>query len=300
MDSNLIDAIIREYVAKTTCELGIYFKDLSSGTELTHGADMSYPSASVFKIYVLAELFRQIGEGRFTLADRYPLNDEDKSSGSGVMRLLDCGLNPTIKDYATLMMIISDNTAADFLFKLTGKENIRNNVINALGLKNTKCDLTCSDLVNTCFQIKPGQSLADRVRSKPNLRKTPAFTGGLEENDETSPRDVGKMLELLYTGKWVNREADDQALSIMKLCQTNSRIPKFLPPGTSVAHKTGSIDRVANDAGIVYTANGDYILALFYNGNTASEEEYLTNSNYLIGEELLASISRDIYNAFVQ
>ena len=167
-------------------------------------------------------------------------------------------------------------------------------------MKNTKCDLTCSDLVNTCFQIKPGQSLADRVRSKPNLRKTPAFTGGLEENDETSPRDVGKMLELLYTGKWVNREADDQALSIMKLCQTNSRIPKFLPPGTSVAHKTGSIDRVANDAGIVYTANGDYILALFYNGNTASEEEYLTNSNYLIGEELLASISRDIYNAFVQ
>ena len=300
MNSKLIREAFQKHAATATGNLGIYFKDLVTGEEGTHCADEIYQSASVFKVFVLAELFRQINEGKFTLKDRFPLKSEDKSDGSGVMLLLDDGMEPTLKDYATLMIILSDNTAADFLFKLTGRENIIANVIEPLGLKATKCDLTCKDLIAACYQIDPSANLEEESSKAPYLRNTPAFTGGLELNDETSPRDVAKVLELMYNGKWVSPEADAQAIAIMKQTQTNGRIPKYLPKGTPVAHKTGTMDRVANDAGIVYTPKGDYILTLFYNGNTASDEEYMSNSRGFFSEALLAHISEDVYNAYVQ
>jgi len=301
MKGKLIREVFEKYAATVSGELGVYFKDLSSNEEITHFADNTFPSASVFKIFVLAELFRQVSEGELILDDRYLLKDEDKATGSGVMCLLDAGIEPTLKDYATLMMILSDNTAADFLFKLVGRENIINKVLKPLNLDCTKCDLACKDLIAACFQIDLG---ADPEKASNNggadLRNTPAFTNGLELNDITSPREVGKLLELLYHGEWVNAEIDNQVLEIMKLCQTNSRIPKYLPKGTVVAHKTGTMDRVVNDVGIVYTPKGDYILAVFYNGNTATEEEYLENRHNFLGEEMLAHMSQAIYSVYTE
>ena len=179
-------------------------------------------------------------------------------------------------------------------------DNIIRNVLQPLGLENTKCDLSCKELVAACFQTEVGADLRTCFpNGRPNLRNTPAFIGGLAENDETTPEEVGKMLELLYNGAWQGRESDEQELQILKLCQTNGRIPKYLPKGTAVAHKTGTMDRVVNDVGIVYTPKGDYILTMFYNGNTADEAEYAANPHGHFGEELLAGISRDIYDAYV-
>lgn len=300
MDRKLFCEIIEKHERTATGDLGVYVKDLSSGEEFMHNAQDVYPAASVFKIFVLAELFRQIGEGRFSLEDRFPLKSEDKATGSGVLQLMDDGMVPTLKDYATLMMILSDNTAADFLFKLVGKDNILQNVLQPLGLRDTKCDLTCRELVAACFQTEVGADLRTCFpNGRPNLRNTSAFTGGLAENDETTPAEVGKIMELLYTGAWQGKESDDQEMRILKLCQTNGRIPKYLPKGTAVAHKTGTMDRVVNDVGIVYTSKGDYILSMFYNGNVADETEYAANPHGYFGEELLAHISRDIYDAYV-
>lgn len=299
----IIDSVweaIQRRAATVTGKLGVYFKDLSTGECCALCGNEVFPSASVFKVFVLAELFRMVDAGRFRLSDRFPLKDEDKSEGSGVLQLLDSGIELTLKDYATLMMILSDNTAADFLFKLAGRDEIKAYVLDELELSSTKCDLTCSDLIAVCYGMKPGEELSYCIgHTPPFLLNTAPYTGGLERNDETSPQDISRMLELLYQGKWVSRAADSQALDIMKLCQTNARVPKYLPRGVAVAHKTGTMDRVANDAAIVYTEKGDYILSMFYNGNTASEEEYRSNCNNLVGDELLANLSRDIYDIFV-
>ncbi|MBR0051446.1 MAG: serine hydrolase [Firmicutes bacterium] len=294
-----IKQIIEAHACRGTGSLGVYFKDLQTGETAEYHAEEPLQSASVFKVFVLAELFRQIKDGKHTLQDRYPLKTEDKSEGSGVLLLLDDGMELTIKDYATLMMIISDNTAADFLFKLVGRDNILEHVIRPLGLTATKCDLTCSDLVAMCFEMDPGETILERfARGGLNFRNTPPFTCGMEMNDECSVKDVSKVLELLYHGEWMGRELDDEALAILKSCQTNARIPKYLPKGTVVAHKTGSMDRVANDAGIVYTPQGDYILSMFYNGNTASAEEYESNDHAYFSEELLAHLSEAIYREY--
>ncbi len=305
MKNETIQCIFEEASAKMTGRLGAFFQNLATGETAGVRIDESFPSASVYKIFTLAELLLQARQGRFSLDDRHPLDTSFKSEGSGLLSLLDDGLNPTLRDYAKLMMTISDNTAADFLFNLVGREAIARDVLRPLGLSRTKCDLSCRDLIAVSYNLPPGLPYgAFEARyaalGRPSLRNAPAYVGGLTENDETSPGDVSRILERFYRGTWVDAEASREALDIMKRCQTNSRIPKLLPPDCHAAHKTGSMLRVANDAGIVYTPSGDFILALFYNGNVASEEEYAANASGRLGDELLAGLARDVCNAFLE
>lgn len=293
-----IRQILEHHAASVTAKFGIYFKDLVTGQEACLDADGVYPTASAYKVFVLAELLRQVREGTLRLDSRYPLCDLDKAIGSGVLRLMDDGLGATVRDYATLMMILSDNTATDFLFRLVGRENIIAHVLEPLSLTATKCDLTCTDSIAAYFDLPPKVRLTFVNGKGPNLRNAPAYVGALEHNNETSPREIAKMLELFYRNQWQGPELDGLAMEIMKACQTNSRIPFHLPNGTPVAHKTGTLDRVCNDAGIVFTPKGDYILSLFYNGNTASKEEYEGNFKNHFSDALLAQISLDVYNAY--
>ena len=294
-----IRAIAEKYRDSVTGRLGVGFTDLQTGESFSLMGDDEFPSASTFKVYILAELFRQAQEGKFKMSDRHVLTDEVKSVGSGVLYNLQAGLTPTLQDYATLMMIISDNTATDFLYDFVGAENIKNNVLVPLGLSNTKCDYTCKKLIALYYQADPsdGPETFDQEKS---YRKPPDYLCQTPENDSTSPNDMMKILKLVYEKKLFTPWVCDEMLNIMKQCQTNTRIPKFLPGNIEVAHKTGTMDRVANDVGIVYTPKGDYILTLFYNGNTASEEEYNKNVHGIMSDSLLAEISRDIFEEYTK
>ena len=299
--SESILEIARQSAASSTGKLGFAFLDLTTGESCSlNGGDL-FPAASVFKIYVLAELFRQIGDGRFKLSDRFPLKPEYKSEGSGLLYLMDDGLQPTLRDYALLMMTISDNSAADFLFRLVGQEQIQRHVLDALSLKMTKCDLTCDELVTRCYGLEPGMTLEDLANLGPvSYYRSPYYLCTAERNDVTSPLDTLRLMEHYYRGTWCDRDACDTILGIMKECQTNSRIPRYLPKNTDVAHKTGSLDRIENDVGIVYTPRGNYIISLFYNGHLGTVEEY-ENANYrgYFGDELLARLSRSVYDCFI-
>jgi len=296
MKKDIVEHIFAANAATVTGKLGACFLDLKTGESAAWNGDDAFQTCSVFKVFLLAELFRQVKEGWYALSDRHALQTEDKSYGSGLLRLFDDGADLTIRDYALLMMKISDNTATDYLFHKVGRDNIRRNVIEALSLTKTKVDLDCKNLLAVCFKRGVGAP-PDPVR--PNLRNTEPYVNALELNDETSPRDITKLLTTVYRGEWQGEEMDRQMLEIMKLCDGSTRLTKYLPPKTPVAHKTGSCDRVANDAGIIYTPKGDYVLALFYNGNVASEEEYRANLDRHISEEVLARISREVYYAYM-
>lgn len=304
MATETIQNLLQASAARTTGRLGAFFQNLCTGETASVRADEVFPTASVYKVFTLAELLLQAKQGRFSLDDRHPLDTAFKSEGSGVLAMLDDGLAPTLRDYAHLMMAISDNTAADFLFHLVGRDAIRRDVLLPLGLSRTKCDLSCRDLIAVCYNLEPGLPYGAfearyNAMGRPSLRNAPAYVGALAENDETSPADVSRLLECFYRGTWVDADASRGALDIMKRCQTNSRIPKYLPAGCRATHKTGSMLRVANDAGIVFTPKGDFILSLFYNGNTASEEEYEANASGRLGDELLAELARDVCKAFL-
>lgn len=295
--------VAAEFQKNSTAPLGFAFKDLKTGQVISYHGDKPFPTASAYKIYILAELFRKAYAGECSLSDRHPLTEEVKSIGSGVLEQMDPGLNPTLKDYATLMMILSDNTATDFLFNFVGRDNIKKNVIDALGLVNTKCDWGCARLIDIYYEMNGRnfeQLREDNGGVNPSYHNSKWYQCVTEENDQTAPLEAAKILELLYRGEWVSPEASEGMLAIMKQCQTNTRIPKWLPPDVAVAHKTGSLDKLNVDIGIVYTKKGDYIICMFYNGNLADEAAYNSNDRGRVGDSYLADLSGAIYNAYME
>lgn len=295
--------VAERFQKNSAAPLGFAFRDLNSGRTISYHGDQPFPTASAYKIYILAELFRKVYAGECRLSDRHPLTEEIKSAGSGVLAELDPGLNPTLKDYATLMMILSDNTATDFLFDFVGRDNIRKNVIDALGLVHTKCDWGCAKLIDIYYEMN-GRSFeqlrADNGGQRPSYHGSKWYRCITEENDQTAPLEAMRMLELLYRGEWVCPEASAGMLDIMKRCQTDSRIPKYLPQGVETAHKTGTLDKLNVDIGIIYTAKGDYILCMFYNGNLASRADYDKNDRGRVGDSYLAELSGAIYQAYME
>ncbi len=289
-----------EETAKTvTGPLGIGFKDLNSGEELYYNGDMVFPMASVYKIFVLCELFRKQKEGTFSFADRHTLLESEKRIGSGILELIGEGAVLSMMDYTMLMMVISDNTSTALLQKYTPAEDIQANLIKPLELRDTL--------------YVPGAGLCDfygvtveeyrKITSEGgrfHARNGSYFRCVEPKNKQSSPRDLLKILSLLQEGRLIDAQSDRQILDIMLKCQTNDRIPKKLPAGVRVAHKTGSIDHLANDCGIVYTDCGNYVLTLFYNGNLASEEEYEGSEWTAVGNQLLSGLSAEVYRIFTE
>ena len=295
MNIEAIRAIAEKYDAMTSGDLGLLFTDLKTGETVTLNPDKELPAASTFTVFLLAEFLRQCEEGKYNLMDRHELKEEFVSPGSGVLCDLLPGMNLTLLDYARLMMMLSDNTATDYLFHLTGRDNIKNNVIDAFGLTKTKCDYPCKLLIETYFD--PAHKVMEGER---NWRNTDDYLCLTPTNDSTSANDMAKVLKMAYDKTLFSPWVSEQMIDIMKRCHTNSRIPKELPRDVEVAHKTGTMDKVANDCGIVYTEKGDYIICLFYNGNTASQEEYDANKKGRLSDGLLAEISKEIYAAYME
>ncbi len=326
-----VKQVIEDEVSKVNAKVGVGFKDLKSGIEVYFNPDWRFLTASVFKIFVLIELYRQVLEGKIDLNDRYTIEVYDKSPGSGVLKLLDCELNPTIRDLAKLMMIISDNTATDILIKILGKDNINRTVREVLGLNNTLIALNTKEIIFDMFELKNRDALISALRdlgvridassinasnalkeffyrevSSPIniefLRIKCRLMDGIEAsgrtltdyglNDYSTPRDTVKALSMLYNKEILTPELCNEIISIMAYCQTGERrLKRYLPRNVIVAHKTGTVPGVVNDVGIIFTDKRDYILAVYVN-----EISSPGGSSYIdVGEDLIANISRRIF-----
>jgi len=298
-----VSDIINSYAGKITGSLGVGYKNLSNGDEFYLNGDVRFPAASVFKVPVLIELFNQAEKGLVSADDMIELKEEDISLGSGILGLLTPGIKLPLRDYALLMMISSDNTATDYIVNLLGKDNIAA-MITSMGLKNTTVDYTCDEL------IKAGRNLPLDTPREDALKLLRSGTLEINEsmisdptvpNDWMSPWDITEMFSLIYNKKVVSEKACDAMLEIMSKCQTNNRLPYLLPSiGPSaveqVIHKTGTLFKLANDAGIIVTNKQTYILSVFYHGHYADPKEKDT-PGVTFGERLIAEMSRDVFDA---
>ncbi len=289
-----LNDLIQRAISQVSGKVGIGYKNLATGETFFYNGDDRFVAASTFKVPVLVEFYKQIIQGTLELEQSYTLQADDIIFGSGVLQELTPGLSLSLKDYATLMMIISDNTATDVITNTVGKANI-NATMTELGLSNTKVMWTCKELLYNAVGIKADD---DEETIKTKLSKgvldyeASCFTD-FEINDFTSPADMVSLFDSIYHHKILNDFACTAMINTMKRCQTNWRMPRYLPPGIEVSHKTGSIGGVANDVGIVYTDQADYILAIYYHGEAPK-----TRINHQ-GFDFIANLSREIYDYVV-
>jgi beta-lactamase class A len=275
--------------------LGVGVKHLDTGEEVGFNGDELFPTASVFKVPVIVELYRQVEAGKIRLDDRLVLKDSEKVPGSGILKELTEGLEVTVKDLSRLMMILSDNTATDMIVERVGKENV-NAAMRRLGLRNTLVVADCRDLL---FDLVGENSLPDEEKTLDlylKLAKAGATKGswslGTERNDVTTPVEMNKLLGYIVEGTAAGRTSCDAILATMEKCQTGEyRVPKYLPAEkVRMQRKTGSLPGIRNDVGVItILATGErYCISCFTKG---AEDVFAA-------EEAIARVSRNVYQYF--
>ena len=275
--------------------VGLSARHLESGREIQHNAADVFFTASTLKVPVLVELYRQVDLGAVDLNQRVELTDRHRVPGSGILKEMTAGIRPTVHDLAMLMIIISDNTATDILYNLVGGDNL-NNTLRELGLRTTRIPMTVRQLLFSVVGLDPGnpdhtyETCASRLFNQEYLLDGAGYD--IDRSDVSSPGDMCKLLELLYSGDLLSNASRNGALDILKRQQLRTVIPHALPVGTDVAHKTGFYHGVRADVGIVFSPTGPYAVAIMAKDVTCPDR--------LVFDLSLAALSRAVYDDMVE
>jgi beta-lactamase class A len=255
---------LKEYIKNSTKgykgETAIVIKDLETGWQIDFNKDEDIPSASLVKIPIMMAYFCAAQEGKLKLSDTIELKAADRVDGSGPVKLGLPGSSYTIEDLIYSMITQSDNTAANMLINRFGIDEL-NRYFAKFGLKHTNLSRKMMDF---------------------KLRKH-----GIE--NYTTVADMAYILEELYDGKFINKKISEMCLKLLAGQKVNDRIPKRLPPGVIVAHKTGLENGVCHDVGIVYTKKGSFLICV------------MTKHNYTTArstKRLISRISLLAYNYY--
>lgn len=283
---------IESVITKVPAYVGVSAKHLETGRAIQHNADEIFFTASTFKVPLLVELYRQVDQGKVDMGQRIELTDDLRVTGSGVLKELSKGIQPTVHDLATLMIIISDNTATDMLYNLVGKDNL-SNTLAELGLNKTRIPMTTRELLYNIVGLDTGNPMHtfQMASDKLYLNQLDLNADGFseEQSDVSSPGDMSRLLEMVYRGEVLSASSREAFFDILKRQQLTNIIPSRLPPGTEAAHKTGSYHSVRCDVGIVYSPNGPYTVAIM-----AKQVQ----GHRLEVDLSLADVSRAIYDEF--
>jgi beta-lactamase class A len=203
---------------------------------------------SVIKIPLMAEAFRQIEQGKFALTDRIKLTDAMKQPGTGIIRSLDAGDDLTIKDLLTLMIIVSDNTATDLVYDKVGGPEAVNRLMKELGL-------------NSIHSTGKADAWFKALAAAPSAE---AFhRDGKVHFGVSTPRDMGRLLEMLEKGEAVSPGASAQMLRIMRGQVYSSRLPRYVA-GYRIPHKTGDfLPYIGNDVGVLEGGGKRIVVSIF-------------------------------------
>jgi len=254
-----LEAALRDMDAQLDGVMGVAIEDLTTGNHIFLHADEVFAQASSIKITVLAELYRQAQQGKLRLTDLYTVQASDLVPDSDIMGGLTPGVTRvTLRDLATMMVAVSDNSATNVLIDRVGMENV-NAMLDSLGLAHTRLRRKMMDL--------------DAARQG-------------RENIST-PREMMTLLEDLQKGKVLNKESTADFFKVLST-NKNSWIPRDLPADVKIANKPGALEGVRNDSGIVLVEGRPYVICVM----TA----FLTNERD--GEQAISKVSLAAWRMF--
>ena len=239
--------------------MGVAIEDLTSGEHYFLREDEVFAQASSIKITVLANLYLQAQEGKLKLTDLYTVQSSDLVPDSDIMNGLTPGVTRiTLRDLATMMVAVSDNSATNVLIDRVGMQNV-NAMLDSLGLTHTRLRRKMMDLQ----AAKEGR-----------------------ENIST-PREMMTLLDAIYHGKVLNQQS---TADFFKVLSTNkdSWIPRQLPADLRIANKPGALEAVRNDSGIVFVEGRPYVICVM--------TSFLRNERD--GEEAISQISLETWRLF--
>ena len=265
-----LEASILRTTRSVNATWGVYVKSLQTGEEIAVDADRQMETMSTIKIPLMVEVFEQIKAGRFSLSDKYTFVEKDSQPGTGTIQRLDPGAVMTVKDLITMMIIVSDNTATEVLYRMVGGPDAVNARMQTLGLKSTRA-------MNVPSRWFPA------LRAAPTTEQF--YRDGASPFGFSTPREMGRLLEMMERGTLVDKTSSDLMLGIMRGQLYRTRIPRYLT-GYTIPHKTGDfLPYVGDDVGVLEAPGRTIVLSVF-TGNHFGSGEALENAIGLVAKEV--------------
>ena len=268
-----LQASIERTTKSINATWGIYVKSLDTGEEIAIDADRQMETMSTIKIPLMIEAFEQIKAGTFALADKYTLVADDIRPGTGIIQRLDAGAVLTLKDLITLMIIVSDNTATDVLYRMVGGPDAVTRRIAAMGLRNT-------------HPVNNGAAWFAALRAAPSPEAF--YREGKHPFGLSTPREMGTLLEKMERGELVDKASSDLMLQIMRGQLYRTRIPRYVT-GYRIPHKTGDfLPFVGDDVGMLEMPGtpGKTVVVSIFTANHFGSGEALENAIGLVAKEV--------------
>jgi beta-lactamase class A len=264
--------------------LGVQVRYLHENVEVGVAEDEVFAAASVIKVPIMVETYRQAAAGLLSLDEPLPVLAEEIADGSGVLRYLHAGLALTVGDAVELMIIVSDNTATNLLMRRLGSGAV-NVTMDAMGFAQTRT----SGPIRTANAQVPLSRMAC-----------------------TTPREMAGLLTLIATGNAVGAAASAAMVETLEHQIYADMLPRYLPLtyyperlGLSempvrVAHKTGALSGVRNDVGIVraQTVAGERVMVFSAFTADLADHELWTVEN--VGASAVAAVARMAHEALLR
>ncbi|MDG1040244.1 MAG: class A beta-lactamase-related serine hydrolase [Polaribacter sp.] len=262
---------IENQISKIDGDVAVAFLDLSdANNQVFINVDEKFHAASTMKVPVMIELYKQQAEGKLNLNDSILLKNQFKSIVDGSLYSMDIGedsddviyskigMQQKMYDLMYSMIILSSNLATNVL-------------IEVVDAKKTTATMRTLG--------------ADKIQVLRGVEDMKAYEQGL--SNSTTANDLLMIMKAIATGKAGTKEATEKMIAILKDQKWNDMIPKYLPKGVEVAHKTGSITGVHHDAAIVFHPNGKKYVLVLLSKNLKDFDK---------GTDQLAQISKSIYD----
>jgi beta-lactamase class A len=295
--------------------VGIYVKHLVTGAEVGVRPDVVFEAQSVIKLAIAIRCYQLADDGRLDLDERVCLTRSDSVGGTGLLQYFQDGLEPTLRDLLTAMIVVSDNSAVDLLLARIGGVAGLNAWLAASGYPTARMVQTMLESVRFPYVLADARhasltraqvyalatgdprwagmtrdwfesiasevaTLAARpvaeVRARAQKRRLPLAFG---------QREAGRMLESIERATAVSPASSEELRTALRRQQLGDRrLPRFVEH--PIGHKTGDYPpHDANDVGIVYAPSGPIVIAVFANdlgGDYEQEEERIGRISRLI------------------
>ena len=230
-------------------EVLLYAKNLDTGEAIGIRDTEPVRTASTIKLTIMAALFDAAARGELDWNQRLTITEAEKVPGSGVIESeLSDGVQLPLQDVMHLMMVLSDNTATNMLLERFPAERV-NAYLDRIGLSSTRS-----------LRKILGRNGPQGVSAAGKLEKNQKYGLGV-----STPRDMVALVERMERGELVSAEASREMIAVMKRCQDNTGMRR--PFGElPVANKTGALDALRSDVGIVYSKTGRIAMAITVDG----------------------------------
>lgn len=235
-----LEQAIRQEMAGFRGDMGVFVHHLKKNRVVAINADTVFPTASIVKVPLLVGVFDKVSRGELKLSQEFYYDTSRIYGGSGLMQFFKDSSKTDLSTLISLMLTYSDNVASIWLQQLSGGGLAVNQLMDNLGLAQTK--------VNS------------RTEGRQDIWKKYGW-------GQTTPREMARLFQMIREGKIIDQRHSDKMYRYLKNQFYNERSLAQIPATVSAISKTGSVNDARGEVVLMNAPGGDIVFCILTKNN---------------------------------